>query len=78
MNEEQPAAERHPAEAWAQKKDMPFRRAVYRRPGGIAEVREVNPDLEGAKAFNRWAAGELLTEAEFDAGLKKAGEEPLR
>jgi len=73
-----PAQERQSPEAWALKKGWPFRPGLYRLPDKSFEVRRVNPDLEGAKVFNRWAVGELLTEAEFDAGCKKAAEEPLR
>lgn len=34
--------------------------------------------LAGAARFNHWAAGEQVTEAEYDAGLKKAGQEQVR
>lgn len=45
-----------------------------KRPGAPAPIL---PLLEGAKVYHHWLAGDLLTEAEFKAGMKKFGELPL-
>lgn len=69
MNEEQPAAAPPPAEEQEER----------HAPEAWAAKKGTRPwDLAGARHFNHWVVGDLLTEAEYDAGCKNAGEEPLR